>query len=83
MITTLFFGFRWSFFAPDRLLISATAEAVTLARIDQEIRDFLSDPVNLHLLRGRFRCRISTRKLKDLARECGVVRGKMEEHRFR
>jgi len=64
-----FLGGFWSgYFAADRELISCAGRAVNLGQVRVEIGDFFMDPNNRGWLRKRFQIRLSTTRLKRLAR---------------
>lgn len=72
VISVLLGGFHGRFFAPDRILIGGVAEAQSLEAIAEEIRDFFMDPANQTFVRKSCRLRISTKRLKAIAIDCGV-----------
>ena len=55
-------------FAPDRELVEQVGRVRGLAQLDQEIRDYVTDHRNASWVRGRAKIRISTRRLRMLAR---------------
>jgi hypothetical protein len=62
---------RWlspGYFAPDWEFVRASAHCSTLRQIDEEIRDFTLDSANHQWWRRVARFRISTRRLRRLAR---------------
>ena len=61
-------GFRSDYFAADRELISGAGRATTMIQLRVEIADFVMDANNRGWLRQRFHVRISTTRLKRLAR---------------
>ena len=58
------------YFAPDRDLIGEAGRCETLVEIDEAIRAFVRDDRNRTWWRSRGRVRISTKKLRRLARSC-------------
>jgi hypothetical protein len=62
-------GARAEYFSPDRDLIAAVANARSMGHVREEIREFFLDTRNRTWTRSRLRVRISTRRLKELARE--------------
>jgi hypothetical protein len=56
------------FFAPDRELLDRVARVRTLRELDEEIRDFRADARNQTLWRKVAGVRVSTRRLRRLAR---------------
>ncbi len=56
------------FFAADRELIDAVGGAKSLAQVERELRDFSTDSRNREWWRRVVRLRISTRRLRRLAR---------------
>lgn len=73
-VSVLLGGLRGEFFHADRALLRNVAAASDLQQIDDEIRDYLSNPRNLRWLRQSGRFRISTRRLREIARDCGLAR---------
>jgi hypothetical protein len=61
-------GFRSGYFEADRELISSAGRSVNFDQVRGEIRDFFMDPNNRGWLRKRFNMRLSTTRLKRLAR---------------
>ncbi len=60
--------FRPDYFEPDRELIEAAGRARTMDQLDEEIRDYVADHRNLAWWRRRGKIRLSTRRLRSLAR---------------
>jgi hypothetical protein len=61
-------GCRSDYFAADRELISGAGRATTMIQLRTEIADFVMDANNRGWLRQRARVRVSTTRLKRLAR---------------
>lgn len=55
-------------FDADRELIAAAARARTMGELDEEILDFMHDARNRHWWRRRGRLRLSTQRLRRIAR---------------
>lgn len=64
---------RGRYFSPERDLIAAVGEAISMARIRDEIRDYFMDPVQHRWLRRLGGIRLSTRRLQRIALRCGVA----------
>lgn len=58
------------FFAPDHELIEQVGKSRTLTEIDFAIRNFFDDERNSHWLRKTGRVRVSTQRLRRVARRC-------------
>lgn len=58
------------FFTLDRELIEQVGKSRTLTEIDFAIRDFVGDERNRHWLRKTGRVRVSTQRLRRVARRC-------------
>lgn len=56
-------------FTPDRKLITGCAQARSMRALVEEVNSFLRDPVNGHWLRRRCSVRLSTRRLRKLAKD--------------
>jgi hypothetical protein len=61
-------GCRGRYFAPDQNLIAAVGEAKALRCVTEEIRDFFMDPENSRWIRRVARVRVSTTRLREIAR---------------
>lgn len=61
-------GFRGGYFAPDRQLIEGVSAATRMGQVYEEIRDYFMEPANRGWLRGRWRIRVSTTRLKQIVR---------------
>lgn len=61
--------FSYDFFAADRTLLVSVAEAVSMKRVREEVRDYFWDSNNRGWMREALRIRMSGQRLKDLARE--------------
>ncbi len=61
-------GIRSRYFATDCRLISGAGRASTVAKVREEISDFIVAPDNGRLLRRTFRIRVSATRLKQLAK---------------
>lgn len=59
---------HYDFFSPDRALISCAADAVTMARIRDDVRDYFWDSENRSWVREKLRIRVSGQRLKNFAR---------------
>jgi hypothetical protein len=64
----LFGGMNSEYFSADRDLIASAGRAASVAQIRDEIRDYFHDPRNQLWLRGKLRLRLSTARLRALAR---------------
>ncbi len=66
------------YFAPDRELIARVARVQTMRELGEELRDFSEDSRNRSWLRRFGRVRLSTRRVRRVARaflaEAGVAR---------
>jgi len=56
------------YFAPDRELLGRVGQTRTLRELNEELRDFTLDSRNRGWWRGRAHVRISTQRLRALAR---------------
>lgn len=61
--------FNFEFFAADRTLLLSVANAVTMKRVREEVRDYFWDSNNRGWLRESLRIRMSGQRLRSLARE--------------
>lgn len=59
----------YDFFAADRTLLLSVADAVSMRRVREEVRDYFWDSNNRGWMREALRIRVSGQRLKDLARE--------------
>ncbi len=66
---TLLGGFRSDYFAADRELISGAGRATTMNQLRVEAEEFAIDSNNRGWLRQRVKIRVSTTRLKQLARQ--------------
>lgn len=55
------------YFAADRDLVTFAGRVTSLRQFNEEVRDFVKDPRNRTLLRGRLRLRVSASRLRQLA----------------
>ncbi len=60
---------NYDFFAADRTLLLSVAEAVSMKRVREEVRDYFWDSNNRGWMREALRIRMSGQRLKDLARQ--------------
>ena len=60
--------FNREFFSADRALILGVAEAQTMKRVREEVRDYFWDSTNRGWLRRSANIRVSGQRLKNLAR---------------
>lgn len=65
-------GLGGKYFSPERDLLAAVGEAISMPRIRDEIRDYFMDPVQQRWLRRLAGVRLSTRRLQRIAIRCGV-----------
>lgn len=67
-LAPLFLLLNYEYFAADRALISCVADAVTMKRVRDEVRDYFWDSNNRGWLRRTVNIRLSGQRLKNLAR---------------
>lgn len=60
--------FSYEFFSADRALITSAAEATSMKKIRDDVREYFWDSTNSGWLRRRANIRISGQRLKNLAR---------------
>ena len=68
LVAPLILLFNYEFFTADRALISSAADATTMKRIREDVRDFFWDSTNRGWLRRTANIRVSGQRLKNLAR---------------
>lgn len=61
-------GLMGEHFGPDRTFITGAGRATDMAQIRTEVRDYFEDPLNRGWLRQVADIRVSTRRLRNLAR---------------
>lgn len=67
-LAALILLFNREFFSADRALILGVAEATSMKRVRDEVRDYFWDSMNRGWLRRRANIRVSGQRLKNLAR---------------
>src|SRR5207247_622760 len=69
LMTPLLGGINSDYFSADRDLIAQIGRAGNMERVREEVRDYFHDPRNRGWLRGRLKLRLSTSRLRAVARE--------------
>jgi hypothetical protein len=68
LVAPLILLFNYEFFSADRALIVYAGDALSVAQVRDEVRDFFWDSNNRRWLRGALRLRVSGERLKNLSR---------------
>ena len=67
-VAPLLIWLNYDYFSPDRSLIANAADATSVARVREEVRDYFWDSSNRGWLRRSARVRVSGERLKNLSR---------------
>jgi len=69
LIAPFIMPFSYDFFAADRSLINSVADAITMKRVREDVRDYFWDSENRGWLRQSLNIRVSGQRVKNLCKE--------------
>lgn len=68
LVAPFILPFNYDFFSADRALINSVADAVTMKRVREDVRDYFWDSENRGWLRQALNIRVSGQRVKNLCR---------------